>query len=414
VAEDINALNPAFYRVVGDPDADVHGFVVIDSFVSGRGTGGVRCTESVTLDEVARLAREMTYKFAFLHLPSGGAKAGLVAPPGLTPEERLNLFHEFGKAIGDLIRDGKYVGGLDMGTSVSDIETIMSGAGAPIHAESSNPEIDSNYFTALTVFVTARALLEARGRQLEDTSILLEGLGKVGSHLLRLLGDAGARIVGISTLCGAIYNEDGLDTDEILLASAKSGDAFVTEFPGCEHLAATDLFLKPADLLIPGGGADSLNEQNVDHIKASWIVPIANICATADIEARLHRRGIEFIPGFVSNSGGVFCWYLGRLSEETRETIIRDRFKARITRLVRAADESGQSIPDAAREISHRNLAAMQRLDNGDTTARLISLAYKMSPMRLGYVIGAKIFGGRWGRTPNILVRSYYDARYFR
>ena len=41
VAEDINSLKPAFHRVVGGPDSEIHGFVVIDSFVSGRGTGGV-------------------------------------------------------------------------------------------------------------------------------------------------------------------------------------------------------------------------------------------------------------------------------------------------------------------------------------------------------------------------------------
>jgi len=71
VAEDIKSLKPAFHRVAGDPDSDFHGFVVIDSFVAGLGTGGVRCTETVNLDEVARLAREITFKFAFLHLPSG-------------------------------------------------------------------------------------------------------------------------------------------------------------------------------------------------------------------------------------------------------------------------------------------------------------------------------------------------------
>ena len=94
--------------------------------------------------------------------------------------------------------------------------------------------------------------------------------------------------------------------------------------------------------------------------------------------------------------------------------MIRDRFGARIGRLAEAADKSGQSIPKTAREISRRNLAAMQDLDNGEPAARLISLVQKMSPRRLGYIIGSKLFGRSWGRTPNFLVRSYYDARYFR
>lgn len=413
MAENINALKPAFYRLVGDPDSDFHGFVVIDSFVSGRGTGGIRYTETVNLDEVARLAREMTFKFAFLRLPSGGAKAGLVAAPGLPAESRANLFSKFGEAIGDLIREGKYVGGLDMGTGPADIEAIMSGAGAPVSQSSRKSEIDSNFFTALTVFVTAQALLEARGRRLQNTSVLLEGLGKVGGHLLRLLGSAGAKIVGISTLAGAIYNENGFDADDVLQARTEFGDEFVTNFPGCEHLPSTELFLQPADLLIPGGGADSLNEHNVSQLKARWIVPVANICASSAIEQQMYRSGIEFVPGFVSNSGGVFCWYLGRLTGDSREMIIRDRFKARIGRLVQAADKSGRSIPDTAREIANRNLATAQNLERGEPVARLASIGRKLSPKRVGYAIGSKLFGRSWGRTSNFVVRSYFDARYF-
>jgi len=413
VAEDINSLKPAFHRVVGDPDSEFHGFVVIDTFVSGRGTGGIRCTGTVNLDEVARLAREMTFKFAFLHLPSGGAKAGLIAPPGMVPEERQKHFLKFGEAIGDLIREGKYMTGLDMGTGPSDIEAVMSGAGIPIQPNSSDSGIDSNYFTALTVFTTAQALLEARGQHLQETTVLLEGLGKVGVHLIRLLRDAGVNVVGISTLAGAIYNEKGIDVDDVLQARSESGDDFVTNFPGCDHLPSTELFLRTGDLLIPGGGADSLNEHNVSQIKARWIVSLANICASPEIEGKLYERGIEFVPGFVSNSGGVFCWYLGRLSEDAREAIIRDQFGARIGRLVQAADESERSIPDTAREIAHRNFAAAQSLERGHPADRLASLGRKLSPRRVGYVVGSKLFGRSWGRTPNFIVRSYFDARYF-
>jgi glutamate dehydrogenase (NAD(P)+) len=414
VKQTIEAAQPAYQRVIGDPGSDLHGFVVIDSFVSGRGTGGIRCTASVTLDEVARLAREMTYKFAFLHLPSGGAKAGLVAPAGISDAAREQLFRHFGEAIGDLIRNGTYVGGLDMGTGPEDIHALNAGAGIQPQPGESGPDIDSNYYTALTVLATLEALLESRGRTLRGTSVLVEGVGKVGSHLLRLLGDAGARVVGVSTLDGAIYDPDGLDVDDVCAARSRHGDGFVSTYPADTRLPSEDLFVQAADVLIPGGGADSLNADNVDAIKARWIVPVANICATRDIEAALHRRNVEFIPGFVSNSGGVFCWYLGGLSKEARDNIIRDRFKARVMRLVEQADRSGQSLPDLARDIALQNLSAMQRLDNGGFAARADALLHKLSPMRLGYVLGCRVFGRRWGRDANFLVRNYYDARYFR
>lgn len=413
MTEDIGGLKPAYYRVIGSPGSDLYGFVVIDGLVSGRGTGGVRCTESVTLEEVARLANEMSLKFAFLHLPSGGAKAGLVARPGLTDDERLKLFRDFGEAISDLIGEGKYVGGLDMGTGPADVQSIMAGAGMEVQPGSPSTDIDSNYFTALTVFVSIQALLEARGRPVRGTSFLVEGVGKVGGHLLRLLDDAGARIVGVSTLAGAVYSEEGLAVDEIIEARSAKGDEFVTDYAGCQHIPADELFLQSADVLIPGGGADSLNDGNIGDIKARWIVPVANICATERIEKAMFRLGIEFVPGFVSNSGGVFCWYLGRLSSIGRENIIRDGFKARIHRLVETADRTGRSIPDTARDIALKNLAAMRRIDNGELTANMKALGKKLSPRRITYTIGSRLLGRDWGRNSNFLVRSYYDARYF-
>ena len=351
--ENIDALNPAFHRVIGDRDSELYGFVVIDEFLSGRGTGGIRCTENVSLDEVATLAREMTLKFAFLRLPSGGAKAGIVAPPGLSAENRQKLCYEFGEAIGDLIREGKYVGGLDMGTSSQDIEAVMAGAGAATQDDTKGSDVDSNYYTALTVFATADALLEARGHRLCEATVLLEGLGKVGGHLLRLLNSAGAKVAGISTLAGAVYDDCSRDADEVLRANSTAGDEFVNSYPGQSRLPPEDLFLKKADLLIPGGAPDSINMDNIDLIKAGWIVPIANICASPDVEKALQKRGIDFIPGFVSNSGGVFCWYLSRLSARAREELIRKEFKARIKRLVQMADSSEDSIAVTARRAAH-------------------------------------------------------------
>jgi glutamate dehydrogenase (NAD(P)+) len=414
VTDKIGSLKPAFHRVIGDANSDLHGFIVIDKFVSGRGTGGIRFTPTVTLDEVARLAREMTYKFAFLHLPSGGAKAGLVARSDISGDERERLFHRFGEALKDLVLDGTYIGGLDMGTNETDIRAFMAGAGHPARPNPGAGGISSNYFTALTVAVAAEGLLAARGTTLADASVLIEGVGKVGRHLLRLMDQASARVVGVSTLSGAIFNEHGLNVDDVLQANERFGDDFVRNYPGCESLASTDLFTQQGDLLIPGGGADSVNESNVDDVKARWVVPVANICASQEIEARLFRRGIDFVPGFVSNSGGVFCWYLGQLSETAREDIIRDRFKARIIRLVRDADRLDVSIPETARSQALENLAALQRIDDGRLSARLVALAEKVSPRRLGYVLGSRLFGQRIGLTSNLLVRSYYDARYFK
>jgi glutamate dehydrogenase/leucine dehydrogenase len=413
VVEDIGILNPAFHRVIGEEGTDFHGFIVIDEFVSGRGTGGIRFTDNLTLGEIASLAREMTLKFAFLRMSSGGAKAGLLIPATASSEQRKALSIRFGEAIGDLIRNGQYVAGLDLGTSLDDMAAIMAGAGIIDGTGTAETEIDSNFYTALTVLASVEGLLEARGKTLAGSSVLLEGLGKVGSSLLRLLDEAGARVVGVSTLRGGIYDSDGLDTGLLSELQRSQRDDCVLHYPGLTPFPPAELYLKEAELLIPGSGADTINSSNVDRILVDSIVPIANICATQDIEEILHDRGISFVPGFVSNSGGVFCWRLARLSADCRDRMIRHELKGKVANLVKRADATDRSIAATARQIALQNLAQMKQSEQGSYGQRLTSLVKKLSPRRLGYLVGTKIFNADWSRGYNMVTRSYFAARYF-
>ena len=47
---------------VWDPKTGMRGFLVIDSTARGVGKGGIRMTPTVSIDEVSRLARAMTWK----------------------------------------------------------------------------------------------------------------------------------------------------------------------------------------------------------------------------------------------------------------------------------------------------------------------------------------------------------------
>lgn len=86
-------ISPPFRRVIDLNVPGAEAFVVIDSHLGGGGTGGIRMGESVTLEEVADLAHEMTLKFAWLNIPRGGAKAGIACKNDITEAERKQL-HE--------------------------------------------------------------------------------------------------------------------------------------------------------------------------------------------------------------------------------------------------------------------------------------------------------------------------------
>src|SRR5438132_7450279 len=67
------------------------GYRVQHSTARGPGKGGIRFHQSVTLDELSRLAMLMTFKCAVTDLPLGGAKGGVaVDPRSLSEHARRN------------------------------------------------------------------------------------------------------------------------------------------------------------------------------------------------------------------------------------------------------------------------------------------------------------------------------------
>ncbi len=78
-----SVIGPEYVIEVYDPSLNMRGFLVIDSTFLGPGKGGLRMAPDVTLKEVFRLARAMTWKNALAGLPFGGAKAGIIWPPPL-------------------------------------------------------------------------------------------------------------------------------------------------------------------------------------------------------------------------------------------------------------------------------------------------------------------------------------------
>jgi len=63
---------------VSDPDTKMKGILVIDNTALGLGKGGIRMTLTVNIEEIFRLVRNMTWKYALAGLPFGGAKLGII------------------------------------------------------------------------------------------------------------------------------------------------------------------------------------------------------------------------------------------------------------------------------------------------------------------------------------------------
>lgn len=329
------------------------GYVVIDRPVRGMVAGGVRFAADVSPNELTSLARSMTYKWAFLNVPMGGAKAGICADPEQLGCERAAIMEAFGRTIAPLVQRQLYHPGLDIGTTLDDLQAIMHGAGQPLVGQ----QIDGTVSTALTVFETIRQTVRFKGLELAGLRVALEGFGKVGSALAPMLAEAGAKLIALSTIEGAIVNQAGLDVAQLLALKQQHGDQLVHYYPGSGAIAGSALFTQSVDLLIPGARPAVIHAENAAQIQASLIVPISNAPITSQAESMLLARGITVIPDFVANCGGILAsseLSAGFNLADVRR-VVEKTFAQVVVGILEKAQREGRPAGEIARALAWQN-----------------------------------------------------------
>jgi glutamate dehydrogenase (NAD(P)+) len=348
-------LGPEAVIRVRDAATGMRGVLVVDNSFFGPAGGGTRMAPDVTEDEVADLARVMTYKYAINGLPTGGAKAGIMGDPAMPAERRASVLRAFGRALAPLLRsvdEGWLLGvGPDMGVSDHDVDTIYEGAERPnVNPHFSGP-IGQGDLTGFGVMVAAREALASRKRALAGASFAIEGFGHAGVGLARCLARDGGRIVAITTLRGGIYRATGLDIPRLLELQRLHGDDCVRQYADADPLQPADLYYLPADVLVPGARPYVIDARNQHRVQASIICAAGNIPLTEGAEELLHQRDILVVPDFVANSGGTICTWtaiLGGGAEQALASCER-LIGATTVRVLGEARDQQRSPPDAAR-----------------------------------------------------------------
>ncbi len=290
------------YRVARG--SEVMGYVVIDAAVAGHSSGGLRLAPDVSEAEVRGLARSMTLKYGFLGMPQGGAKAGVIGDPEAPQQERRQRLAAFARAIAPLMRDRVYLPGADIGTDASDIRYMMETGGVRIKRREMRGN-RSGYYTALTAFAGVRESARHLGLGIPGLSVAIEGFGKVGSALAVLLDSAGARIVAISTVRGAIFNPAGLKVGMLTSLLAEAGSRVVDLYGDAHRIDLEAVRELPVDVFCPCARQESVHAGNAARTRARIISAGANNPITPAAEQVLFDRGVLCLPDFVTSSGGV-------------------------------------------------------------------------------------------------------------
>ena len=294
------------------------GYRAQHSTVLGPAKGGIRFHQNVTMDEVKTLSFWMTFKCAILNLPYGGGKGGItVDPRQLSRCELESLSRGYIQRIAPIVGEYADIPAPDVNTDsrimgwMMDEYSKLCGQNVPGVITGKPKTIGGSAgrgsATGRGVMLCTREAFKKLRMKLNDTTVAVQGFGNVGNFSAKLLYDQKAKIVALSDVNGAIYNEKGLNPYEVEKYVQLTGS--LVGYPDAGELDNKSLLELPVTVLIPAALEGQITAANADRIKARIIAEGANGPTTPEADAILFKKGTMIIPDILANAGGVTVSY---------------------------------------------------------------------------------------------------------
>ena len=147
--------------------------------------------------------------------------------------------------------------------------------------------------TGRGVGILAFKFLSRMGTTPRDTRVVIQGFGNVGSHAAKFMYESEYTIVGISDVSGGYHNAEGIDIPAAI--SHVLEHRSLEGFTGGDKVSNEELLTLDCELLVPAALGGVITNQNVDSIKAKYIVEGANGPIDADADDTLHQLSLIHI-----------------------------------------------------------------------------------------------------------------------
>ena len=281
--------------------------------------GGVRFHPNVNLDEVKALSIWMTIKCCVAGIPYGGGKGGITLDPRDYSEAELErISRAYSEAISPLIGEKIDIPAPDVNTNgkimswmVDAYENIVKKSapgvftGKPVEFGGSLARTEA---TGYGVNFAAVQALEKLGKDVKGATYAIQGFGNVGYHTGYYAHQSGAKVVAVSTVDVAIYNENGLDMEALFKEFQEKG--FITNEAGYgKEISNAELLALDVDVLAPCALENQLTSENAGKVRAKIVVEGANGPTTPEADAILRQNGVLVVPDILANCGGVVVSY---------------------------------------------------------------------------------------------------------
>jgi glutamate dehydrogenase (NAD(P)+) len=339
--------------------------------------GGIRYHPEVDLDEVRALAALMTWKTAVVDLPYGGAKGGITCDPGTLSQHDLErLTRRFIVRIHQFIGVHEDIPAPDVNTNPQVMAWIVDEyskfhgfspgvvTGKPLELGGSLGRTSATGRGCL--FAAERAAADM-GLDLAGATVAVQGFGNVGSWAAHFFAEAGARIVAVSDVAGAVFAGDGLDVAQARRAVTEQGSVTAMK---AERISNDELLALDVDILVPAALGNVIHGGNASDVRARMIVEGANHPTTPAADEILRAEDVVVLPDIFANAGGVtvsyFEWVQNlqqfRWSEERVDTELREVMNAAYDALRAVQEEFETDLRTAAFVLAIRRVSEAARL----------------------------------------------------
>jgi glutamate dehydrogenase/leucine dehydrogenase len=351
-------LGPEKIMLLRDSRVGLEAIVVIDNTAAGPALGGLRMAPDLTVEELSRLARAMTFKNAAAGLRHGGGKGGIVADPDLSDDEKERLVRAFGYAMRD-VKD--FIAGPDMGLTEVNMAQLHGETGRVIGLPRvmGGISLDTLGTTGFGVAIATEVAEETGAVNIAGSRVVVQGFGSVGMAAARFLTERGAVVVGVSDSRGGCVSTRGLNLGR--LTEFKQSGNPVRDFPEGTAVEGEALVGLECEIWVPAARPDVFTAENAPSVKAKVIVQGANIPATADAEALFHERGVLCIPDFIANAGGVICGAVEYAGGSATEAFaeIEEKIRANTREVLENAAATGTQPRHAAIQLAKSRVKQM-------------------------------------------------------
>jgi glutamate dehydrogenase (NAD(P)+) len=346
------------------------GFRIHHSTLRGPARGGVRYAPDLNIDDVKALAFLMTFRNALLGLPLGGSKGGIrVDVKKLSKNELEKLTRRYTAEILNIIGPDIDILSPDLNTDeqtmawIMDVYSMQKGRSVPGVVTGKPIEIGgtvgSNDASGTGLLYILEALCDKLNYDLKSFSIAIQGCGKVGSVIAKLLYDTGCKILAITDSVSGLYSKDGLEVDKLLKWKIETNHP-LEEYNDkkLQRITNEELFRIKCDILIPAAIENQITSKNVNEIDCKMILEGADGPVTSKADNVLEEKQIIVVPDILANSGSACVSYFEYIQDIHAYFWSLERVYREMKRIMLEAFEEVWNL-SKKKKISLRNAAYM-------------------------------------------------------